>query len=418
MPPIPQTPPPRPPRSPRRPWSPHITAPPVSEDEEDRTLFAPCVPPVLTPLAVPTVKRVEKCKHDEVSDTEENHPSNRPRLTAHAGPPRASPQLARRSVPLPRKFVYKQRRASSAPTTGTPRFLVPYSPLPRQPPSPPDDLVHAPPLVDPDPRPPVPSHTVVEDDNSPMRGVKTLDDSVFAPVSAPDATDSCPQTPCLTPDTADSPPQTPPRVYLFPRHALEMPHDPDELVTKTSNRQRRDSTRVPYPTTPRNHDRPAQNMINHRPEDVPVVSQHMRKRCRANAAAAPPHSPGVATNAQPVDHRTRRRTTDLRSNSLDGTPAKPDSHVKPQQARPHRTPERKHIRTETTEATPAIKCANAAVEMFLRRYNADRPTPKQAPTQTSPTYDAVAQHLAYRFVTNPDTACITQPFALRPGPHK
>ncbi|KAH9163720.1 hypothetical protein EDB89DRAFT_1912533 [Lactarius sanguifluus] len=462
------SPPPRPPRSPRRPVSPRVL-PPTQVEDDDWTLFAPRSPastppsPVLAPLVTPAASRVEKRKHHDTPDEEETRPNKYLRIAPHAGPPRARPQPGRRSVPLPKKLIYRQRRAASAPTTGIPPFLVPYSPPPRRPPSPPEDPRPAPPLLDPDPRPLAQVRTVVEDDNTLTGGVKTLDVSVFAPVSArddagstPHTSDSCPQTPLLTPDAADSPPRTPTHAspnppeptkveddfdfeafydsYLddngltraddhhqnvFPRHALEMPRDPDELVTKTSNRQRRDSTRVPYPTTPRNHDRPAQNAINHRPEDVPptpVASQHMRKRRRANAAAAPPHSPGVATNAQPVDHRTRRRTTDLRSNSLDGTPAEPDSHAKPQQARPHRTPERKHIRAETTEATPAINRANAAVEMFLRRYDAARPTPAPAAAPASRAYDAIAQHLAYRLATDPDTTRVTQPFALRPGP--
>ncbi|KAH9180716.1 hypothetical protein EDB89DRAFT_1920661 [Lactarius sanguifluus] len=373
-----------------------------------------------TPLVTPAAPRVEKRQHDDVSDTEETRPSKRPRIATHAGPPRARPQLARRSVPLPRKFVYRQRRATSAPVTSAPSFMVPHSPPPRRPPSPPDVPVHAPPLVDPDPRPLAPIRTVVEDDNTLTGGVKTLEDSVFAPVSAqddavsnPHTENSGPQAPALTPDVTESPPQTPPHARLFPRHAFERPRDPDELATRVINRQRRGSTRVPYPTTPRNHAK-----INRRPGDVPptpVASRHTTERCRANAAAAPPHSPSVATNAQPVDHRTRRRTTD--SNSLDGTPAEPDSHAKPQQARPHRTPERKHIRAETTEATPAINRANAAVEMFLRRYDAARPTPAPAAAPASRAYDAIAQHLDYRLATDPDTTRVTQPFAMRPGPH-
>ncbi|KAH9172048.1 hypothetical protein EDB89DRAFT_2070200 [Lactarius sanguifluus] len=376
----------------------------LADDEEDWALFAPRVTSVPTPLVTPAAQRVEKRMHDDVSDTEETRPVKYPRLKAHPEPPRAKPQLGRRSVPLPRKFVCRQRRASSAPTTGIPPFFVQYSPPPRRPPSP-DDPVHAPPLVDPDPRSLAPDCTVVEGDNTLTGGVKTLDVSDFDSV--------------LAQNTVDSLPQTPPRTHLFPCHAFERPRDPDELATRTLDRRSRSNVRSPYPTTPRNHARRAQNATNRRPEDVPptsVVSRHMRKRRRANAAAAPPHSPGVATNAQTVDHRTRRRTTDLRSNSLDGTPAEPDSHAKPQQARPHRTPERKHIRAETTEATPAINRANAAVEMFLRRYDAARPTPAPAAAPASHKYDAIAQHLTYRLATDPDTTRVTQPFTLQDKP--
>ncbi|KAH9169551.1 hypothetical protein EDB89DRAFT_1908454 [Lactarius sanguifluus] len=355
-----------------------------------------------TPTA-PTVPRIEKRKRHDTSDPEETRPSKSSRTAPHIDPPRASPQLGQRSVPLPRKYAFAPRRTTSVPATNAPSFIVPYSPPPRRPPDLPDNPDHAPPLVDPDPRPLAPDRTVVEGDNTLTGGVKTLEDSVFAPVSDQDDT--------------ESPPQTPPHARLFPRHAFERPRDLDELTTRVINRQRRGSTRVPYPTTPRNHARRTQNAINRHPGDVPptpVASRHTTEQCCANAAAAPPHSPSVATNAQPVDHRTRRRTTD--SNSLNGTPAEPDSHTKPQQARPHRTPEHKHIRAETTEATPAINRANAAVEMFLRRYDAARPTPAPATAPASHTYDAVLQHLDYHLATDPDTTRITQSFALRPGP--
>ncbi|KAH9174374.1 hypothetical protein EDB89DRAFT_2149062 [Lactarius sanguifluus] len=204
-----------------------------------QTLVAPSIAPpprVSTPQNDHVAQRVEKCQCDYTSDEEETRRHKYPRPAAHAGPPRASPQLGRRSVPLPRKFVYRQRRATSAAITSAPRFLIPYMPPPRRPPSPPDDPDHAPPLVDPDPRPPVPSHMVVKGDNNPMRGVKTLDISGFDSSSAQDDADSTlctedsrPQIPLLTPDTADLSPQTPPHAYTFPRHALERPHDPDEV---------------------------------------------------------------------------------------------------------------------------------------------------------------------------------------------
>ncbi|KAH9176138.1 hypothetical protein EDB89DRAFT_2129341 [Lactarius sanguifluus] len=143
------------------------STPTLTDDEDDWTLFAPRVTPVPTPLAAPTAQRVEKRKRDDISDTEETRPGKHPRIAPHAGPPRARPQLARRSVPLPRKFVYRQRHATSTPVTSAPRFLVQYSPPPRQPPSPPDDPVHAPPLVDPDPRPPSPPYDLVRAPSAP-----------------------------------------------------------------------------------------------------------------------------------------------------------------------------------------------------------------------------------------------------------
>ncbi|KAH9168016.1 hypothetical protein EDB89DRAFT_2074399 [Lactarius sanguifluus] len=231
------------------PRTPIVTAPPTNADEdEDWALFAPHTSPVTTfvaqhaeaphvspatahtlplpcqtPLVAPDMPRIEKRRCHDTPDEDATHLSKLPRLAAHAEPPRARPQLPRRSVPLPRKIVYRQCRATSAPVTGAPRFLVLYSPSPSRPPGPPGDPVHAPPLVDPNPRLLAPGRTVVEDDKMLTGGVKTLDDSVFAPVSAQDdaastplTEDSSPQTSLLTPDTADSSPQTPPHAHLFP----------------------------------------------------------------------------------------------------------------------------------------------------------------------------------------------------------
>ncbi|KAH9166683.1 hypothetical protein EDB89DRAFT_2128340, partial [Lactarius sanguifluus] len=331
-------------------------------------------------------------KRDDVSDTEDTHHSKHPRIATHAEPPRAALQLARRSVPLPRKIAYKPRRAPSAPVLGITPFLVPYSPPPRRPPSPPANPDHAPPLVDPDPRPLAPIRTVVEDDNSPMRGVKTLDDSVFAPVSAQDDAVS-------TPYTEDSSPQTPPHAHLFPRHALERPRDPDELTTRATNKQRRGNTRAPYPATPRQHDKHANA------PPTPDASRLAKKRRRATAAA-PATSPlpnRITARARDRHVRAARRHADQPA------PAVP-SHAG---RHPHHA---EVAETAPTTDKPRDR-ANAAVENFLRQYDADQPTPRQAPTQTNPTYDAVARHHEYVLATDPDTTRVTQPFALRPRPH-
>ncbi|KAH9175832.1 hypothetical protein EDB89DRAFT_2066421 [Lactarius sanguifluus] len=373
-----------------------------------------------TPLVTPAALRVEKRQHDD-SDTEETRPSKRPRIATHAGPPRVRPL-----------FVKLTSRPSSS---STHRPLVDRLAMP-------DDPVHAPPLVDPDPRPLAPDRTVVEGDNTLTGGVKTLEDSVFAPVSAqddevsnPHTGGSRPQTPCLTPDAADSPPQTPPRVYLFPHHAVERPQDPDELTTKTIDRQCCGNTRVPYPTTPRNHaGRARQTRSTAAPEDVPptpVASRHIRKRRRANAAAAPPHSPGTATTrSQLTTAPTDAPPTSAPSTSPPPNQTATRNHNRPVHAA-HQHPDKpaqvewqpdsQHPRradtAETTHTTDRQRNrANAAVELFLRRCDADRPMPRPTPTPPDCTYDAVTRHRTFVLATNPDTTRITQPFALRPGP--
>ncbi|KAH9161099.1 hypothetical protein EDB89DRAFT_2159248 [Lactarius sanguifluus] len=395
----------------------------------------------LTPLVTPAAPRVEKRQHDD-SDTEETRPSKCPRIATHAGPPRVRPLFVKLSVSPPRPVALRLRRMTSAPVLSIPPFLVQYSPPPRRPPSPPDDPVHAPPLVDPDPRPLAPDRTVVEGNNMLTGGVKTLEDSVFAPVSAqddkvsnPHTGGSRPQTPCLTPDATDSPPQTPPRVYLFPRHAVERPHDPDELTTKTIDRQRRGNTRVPYPTTPRNHTGHArQTRSTAAPEDVPptpVTSRHIRKRRRANAAAAPPHSPGTATTrSQPTTTPTDAPPTSAPLTSPPPNQTATCNHDRPvhtahqhpdKPAQVEWQPDSQHPRradtAETTHVTDRQRNrTNAAVELFLRRYDANRPMLRPTPTPPDRAYDAVARHRTFVLATNPDTTRITQPFALRPGP--
>ncbi|KAH9170880.1 hypothetical protein EDB89DRAFT_2184649 [Lactarius sanguifluus] len=387
-----------------------------------QTLVAPSIAPpprVSTPQNGYIAQRVEKRQRDDTSDEEETHRHKYPRLAPHIGPPRARPQLARRSVPLPHKIVYKPRRATSAPVTSTPRFLVPYSPPPRRPPSPPDDPVRAPPPTVPDPRPSAPGHTVVEGDNSPMRGVKTLDisgfDSVLAQedaTSTPHTENSRPPTPSLTPDATDSTPQTPPRVYLFPRHALERPHDPDELATKTIARQRRGHSRVPYPTTSLQHERHGRrDQSTTAPADTsptPITFRYTRKRRRANAAA-PSTSP-------PQDRIAAR----ARDRHVHAAPRRVNQHApvvpSPNNQHPIRAVTTETAHTTTTETTPVTNRANAAVELFLRQYDAARTTTTPTPVPPDRAYDAVAQHLDYCLVTDPDTTRITQPFALRPEP--
>ncbi|KAH9162329.1 hypothetical protein EDB89DRAFT_2153083 [Lactarius sanguifluus] len=410
----------------------------LANDEEDWALFAPRVTAVPTPLVTPDAPRVEKRKRDDVSDTEETLPNKHPRLATHAGPPRASLQLARQSVPLPRKYTYAPHRATSAPTTSTPRFLVPWSPPPR----PPDDPVHAPSLVDPDPRPLAPDRTVVEDDNTLTGGVKTLDDSVFAPVSAqddagstPHTEDSRPQTPPLTPNTTDSSLQTPPCAHLFPRHAFERPRDPDELAT---DRRCRGKARAPYPATSRNHTRhaqqdqptasPAENDAvipqrhsrhhppwshhDQRKDDAALTQRHLSthpRRTKTHTQDEDHSATAAAPLTSPPQNRTATRNRDRPGRAARQHPGKP-AQVKqqPDSQHPHRA--------EAAATTPVTNRANAAVEMFLRRYDATQTTPAPAAAPVSRAYDAVMQHLNYRLATDPDTTRITQPFALRPGP--
>ncbi|KAH9159870.1 hypothetical protein EDB89DRAFT_2236413 [Lactarius sanguifluus] len=401
-----------------------------------QTLVVPSIAPpprISTPQNDHVAQRVEKRQRDYTSDEEETRRHKYPRPAAHAGPPHASPQLGRRSVPLPRKFVYRQRRATSAAVTSAPRFLVPYMPPPRRPPSPPGDSTQ-------DALDSGGHKIVVEDDNTLTGGVKTLDISGFDSISArddasstPRTEDSRPQTPLLTPDAADSPPQTPPHAHLFPRHALERPRDPDELVTRTPDQRRRGNTRTPYPTTSRNHARHArQTRSTTAPEDTtptPVASRHTRRGRRANAAAPstspPPDRIATRTRDRHV-HAAHRRAntprlkpptrTSLNVSSCNALRPAPrttrfDSRPVPRSATID-TP----LSVDTAKTKSETNRANAAVELFLRQYDAARTTATPTPVPPDSAYDAVAQHLAYCLVTDPDTTRVTQPFTLQDKP--
>ncbi|KAH9160342.1 hypothetical protein EDB89DRAFT_2081951 [Lactarius sanguifluus] len=408
----------------------------LDDDEENWALFAPRVTPVPTPLAAPTAQRVEKRKRDDTADMTETRPAKYPRLTTHPKPPRANPQLGRRSIPLPRTFVYRQRHATSPPVTSALRSLVQHSPPPRQPPSPPNDPDHAPPLVDPDPTPIAPGRTVVEGDNTLTGGVKTLDISDFDSV--------------LAQDTVNSLPQTPPRTYLFPRHALERPHDPDELATRATNRQNRGNTR-PYPLTSSHRDpndvrkARARHALTDEERRRYLTEGRHRKTLTTkptpatddNHAGAPPativarptrqrHATAAALLTSPLTvTRDRDRHAPAEPTRDQPKPPTCDGHAacrhtnKPAQVewQPDSQHPRRADTAETTHATDRQRNrTNAAVELFLRRYDTTQTTPIPTLTHESSVYDAVTRHLDFCLTTRPDMTGITQPFALRPEP--
>ncbi|KAH8985035.1 hypothetical protein EDB86DRAFT_2390278 [Lactarius hatsudake] len=219
------SPPPRPPRSPRRPVSPRITHPPVSAVEVNSaqtTRFASSLPPVteteetlaisalvpparatldpltptapptsdktLVPCAVPapnppdvfTLPRIQKRKRHDSLCPEVNLPrecSPAPTLQNVPAAPRKGKRRrfddSRLDDTRTRKHAFAPRRKAPVPTTSAPSFPVPYAPPLHRPRPAPGDPARA------------TSHSmerniVVEDDNVPRRGVKTLDDSVFA----------------------------------------------------------------------------------------------------------------------------------------------------------------------------------------------------------------------------------------------
>ncbi|KAH9015771.1 hypothetical protein EDB83DRAFT_2312924 [Lactarius deliciosus] len=221
-----------------------------ADEDEDWTLFAPRapVPAPLTPAAPVPIDSLahanETSKKRKRSYGIEEEDETRPGKRIHV-------QLARRSVPLPRKHTFVRRlpvvppppvdNSSSFPDSDfdfTPPVATPCSPPPCPPRSPRRSYR---------PRLTSPPLSVVEDDNTLTEGVKTLDASVFAPdftISPPSTSKTNspdPPTPCLKPPIRIS------TTNIFPHHALEMPRDPDELANHPTNSRRHRNAR---PQTP------------------------------------------------------------------------------------------------------------------------------------------------------------------------
>ncbi|KAH9007178.1 hypothetical protein EDB86DRAFT_3069846 [Lactarius hatsudake] len=287
-----------PPHSPRRPVRPRITHPPASTIEVDNAQtmrFASSLPPVTVtekeealPASAPP-PTIETAIHAKtlvssqiVADplplatttppvpiytlesvvtplaaTSESPPMRRPTSPRIVPPP--LPADDTQILPVEVDSTRTTRFASllllvdeiekelallaSAPAPFTPALDPPFPPVPsttasNSPPPRPPRSPHRPysPKIarQPTGTAPCPPCTVVEDDNSPRRGVKTLVNSAFASDLAEPTTDD-----------STLPPRRP---NIFPRHALEMPRDPDELANRPISDQSRKTARPQTPT--------------------------------------------------------------------------------------------------------------------------------------------------------------------------
>ncbi|KAH8986550.1 hypothetical protein EDB86DRAFT_3082812 [Lactarius hatsudake] len=129
-----------------------------------------------------------------------------------------------------------------------------------------------------------PPSEVVEDDNNPGRGVKTLADSVFTPDLAElTPVNSPPPHPPHTPHRPSSPRLMPllRTSDIFPRHTLEMPRDPDELANHPIYNQSRENARTQTPTSThqRNGPRANEERVVPRTRLAPLTPAD-RERCR------------------------------------------------------------------------------------------------------------------------------------------
>ncbi|KAH9009590.1 hypothetical protein EDB85DRAFT_2162520 [Lactarius pseudohatsudake] len=273
---------------------------------------------------------------------------------------RVHAQLAQRSVPFPGKHRYEQRRPVVPPPPVDDSSGLSTSDLDGRKHAQPARPQHTPPSPVTAPTAPLVALllpcTVVEDDNSLRRGVKTLGTSVFAtnlavspvptsPATSPDPPTTRREPPITTPTAGDddwtlfaprhsvkttaistSPqvsneqtphtdasvrPRSPRHAHIFPPNALEQPRDPDEVAPATPQHTSQHPHASAAGTTshpqnsgaPRNRDGHAYTA--RRTVEPAGPQPASPRRHRANAAVTTPRPPNANTEAT----RNRDRQT-------------------------------------------------------------------------------------------------------------
>ncbi|KAH9031515.1 hypothetical protein EDB85DRAFT_2290121 [Lactarius pseudohatsudake] len=385
-----------------------ITAP-VNHNHEG-TLIAPHVP-TLTP-AVPALidsdahaadgiapKRKLNQGHD--ADDAETRPSKRIRA-----------QLARRSVPLPRKVRYVRRRPVAPPPPvdnssglSDPTLNTQYPAQPARPqPSPPSPV-----FTPPSPR------TVVEDDNSLRRGVKTLDTSGLAPGFVVSPVPTSPATRLEPP--ADT------QTNIFPRHAFERPREPDELAGQTRvvhalKRSGHAHTRTARHVSPLDDTSSTTSSRRTRkrsrdPDEVaPATPQPVsQRRHRANAAVINPRPP----NSEATRDRDEHTDTAHRTNETATYAARESAQHDRYRPYPRRAQPPSHSPRDLdkpADEPPDALAKRRAIDTFLKNYDAARTVQKPTPAKDDRAYDAVTQHLDRWLWRDPDRCYLSHPFHL------
>ncbi|KAH9017488.1 hypothetical protein EDB85DRAFT_2016028 [Lactarius pseudohatsudake] len=234
-----------------------------AKDNDEEPLFPPRTPAPLTSAAHGSMTHAtgETTKKRKYENSGRN--DTRPTKNIHA-------QLARRRVPLPRQLRYARRRPvippppvddSSGPSDLDLTFdlsvTAPDSPPPRPPHHPHRPLSPrllcspAPGAVHPPLLPTAVTPSIVEDDNSLGGGMKTLDTSALAQIQ----TALPPQISLSADQLAPIPrklPRSPRYANIFPRHAVEMPRDPNE-VAPVHNSLRAEATEFIPHSMPQSH---------------------------------------------------------------------------------------------------------------------------------------------------------------------
>ncbi|KAH9009324.1 hypothetical protein EDB85DRAFT_2283004 [Lactarius pseudohatsudake] len=347
---------------------------------------------------------------------------------------RVHAQLARRSVPFPRKHRYEQRRPVVPPPPVDDSSGLSTSDLDGRKHAQPARPQHTPPSPVTAPTAPLVALllpcTVVEDDNSLRRGVKTLGTSVFAtnlavspvptsPATSPDPPTTRREPPITTPTAGDddwtlfaprhsvkttaistSPqvsneqtphtdasvrPRSPRHAHIFPPNALEQPRDPDEVAPATPQHTSQHPRASAAGTTshpqnsgaPRNRDGHAYTA--RRTVEPAGPQPASPRRHRANAAVTTPRPPNANTEA------TRNR--DRQTRSARPVPRPP---IAPEDTRPTR--DRNQLNTTAADRIRAW-LARIVYELLPRPY------PRTAPSNRDPVADdrADCAHRNYEY---------------------
>ncbi|KAH9014250.1 hypothetical protein EDB85DRAFT_2214673 [Lactarius pseudohatsudake] len=231
------------------------------------------------------------------------------------------------------------------------------------------------PFLAPAPSSALPPTSIVEDNNSLRRGVKTLGASVFAPdfVVSPVTT-----SPTNNLDSSIEAPDSP------PQHQNQR-----KFATPTTNDDYRALFAPRHPVTP---------------ATVPVSpsADHVNnKRTPHNDAPVQPRSPRHPHIFPP---NPCKRPRDLDKPTAEST------HAQPQQARSCQAP-RPIDRRIKDEQPPDALAKRRAVDTFLKNYDVNKTVQKPTPAEDDREYDAVAQHLD-RWLQMTDRQYRSHPFCL------
>ncbi|KAH9008291.1 hypothetical protein EDB84DRAFT_1597662 [Lactarius hengduanensis] len=350
----------------------------------------------VTPLQLPS----QSSPATDLTANVERHPANlafvtpvsHPRLPPHSVSP--SPPTEINAISLPSPPAIRDISPSDI-RTPPPIALLDLITVDRPPPSLPafvdgaaNDIRFAPPSPSPFlallpaaisslQSPPLPHTSLVEDDNIPKRGVKTIETSVLTSNIV-----------SLTSPTRYYP-------HIFPPRAYERPRDPDKITPTTPQHKSQNSRASAAGTT----SHPPNSRATHKREGHTDTTRH------TNGTEAF-QEPAQHERYQPYPLLTQPPSRPPRD--LDKPTAK-YPHV--QQAHARRAPRPVDSRI-SNEQPPDALAKRRAVDEFLNTYDAARTVQKPTPAKDDRAYDAITQHLDSWLWRDPERCYLSYPFHL------